>query len=280
MTHADLQCWIDGEPRGEVAADDRGLFYGDGVFETIAWRDGVLRFAGLHLARLRRGLATLGIAPPDAVQLADELQLACTPGDAIIKLIVTRGSGGRGYAPPAATTTRRIVHRYPWPDDPPHWWQAGIEVAWSPIEIAEQPALAGIKHLNRLEQVLARQALARLASTGTAAQEALLCTSAGLVICGTMTNVFAVEGHTLLTPSLARAGVAGVMRAVILREAASMGLRVVEADVPRDWLDAAPEVFVSNARIGIWPVRRLGTRTLQPGPTTLQLQRHVAGLQQ
>lgn len=278
MNAAPDACWIDGEAGRSVPADDRGLLYGDGVFETLAWRDGVLRFIGLHLSRLRRGLETLGIAAPDEASLRRELALACYPGDAIVKLLVTRGSGGRGYGPPRPATARRILYRYPWPQDPSDWWQEGVEVAWSPVAISEQPALAGLKHLNRLEQVLARDALQRGESPPV--QEALLCTSAGMAICGTMTNVFAVEGHTLLTPALVRAGVAGVMRAVILREAPALGLRVVETDLPRAVLDSTAEVFVSNARIGIWPVRRLGGRRLQAGATTLRLQQHIARLSQ
>jgi 4-amino-4-deoxychorismate lyase len=272
-------CWIDGEAATSIPADDRGLLYGDGVFETLAWRGGTLRFVDLHLARLQRGLDALGIAPPDAAGLRAELARACSAGDAIIKLMVTRGSGGRGYAPPRPASPRRILYRYPWPQDPPHWSQEGIAVAWSPISISEQPALAGLKHLNRLEQVLARQGL-QDGAWQPPPQEALLCTSAGLAICGTMTNVFAVEGHTLLTPTLARAGVAGVMRAVILREAPSLGLRVVETDLPREWLESATELFVSNARIGIWPVRKLGERSLAPGATTLRLKQHVGRLSQ
>jgi 4-amino-4-deoxychorismate lyase len=277
MSAAAAGCWIDGEPATGVPVDDRGLLYGDGVFETLAWRGGVLRFVDLHLARLRRGLETLGIAAPSESSLRGELSLACGPGDAIVKLLVTRGSGGRGYAPPRPAIARRILYRYPWPVDPRHWWQDGVEIVWSPITISEQPALAGLKHLNRLDQVLARDAL-QGSDDLPPAQEALLCTSAAMAICGTMTNVFAVEGHTLLTPTLARAGVAGVMRAVILREAPALGLRVVETDLPRDLLDSAAEVFVSNARIGIWPVRRLGGRRLLPGATTLRLQQHIAGL--
>lgn len=279
MNVAPQACWIDGEPAVTVPADDRGLLYGDGVFETLAWRNGVLRFMDLHLARLRRGLQALHFAPLDESQLRNDLAQACRPGDAIIKLLVTRGSGGRGYAPPRPSVPRRIVYRYPWREDPPEWSGNGIEVDWSPITISEQPALAGLKHLNRLEQVLARAAL-QGDDAHSPSQEALLCTSAGFAICGTMTNVFAVEGHTLLTPSLARAGVAGVIRAVILREAPALGLRAVETDLPRDWFDAAEEVFVSNARVGIWPVRRLGGRSLLRGVTTLRLQQHVAGLSQ
>jgi 4-amino-4-deoxychorismate lyase len=108
----------------------------------------------------------------------------------------------------------------------------------------------------------------------------LLCSSADLVICGTMTNVFAVEGHTLLTPTLGRAGVAGVMRAVVLREAARLGLRSVETELPRNRVGAADELFLSNARIGIWPVRSLAGRSLRVGATTRQLQRHLGSLSQ
>lgn len=271
-----MMIWVDGEPATGVPADDRGLQYGDGVFETMAWRDGRLRFVDLHLARMRRGLEALGIPMPDAARLRDELALACTPGDALLKLLVTRGSSARGYAAPPRALPRRILYRTPWPLDPPAWSDAGVDVEWSGVVLGEQPALAGLKHLNRLEQVLARTALLR--DGDRSAQEALLCTSAGLVICGTMTNVFAVEGHTLLTPALDRAGVAGVMRSVILREAARLGLRATETALPRDWVDVVGELFLSNARIGIWPVRSLAGRSLQVGTVTRQLQQHTRSL--
>lgn len=270
--------WIDGAPATAVPSDDRGLQYGDGVFETMAWRDGRLRFLELHLARLARGLDALAIPPPDAAQLQAELALACTPGDAVIKLIVTRGSSTRGYAAPSVATPRRILSRQPWPVEPQAWWEEGVDVEWSAVTMGEQPALAGLKHLNRLEQVLARTALQR--ESARSAQEALLCTSAGLVICGTMTNVFAVEGHTLLTPALDRAGVAGIMRSVILREAARLGLRTAETGLPRESVAAAGELFLCNARIGVWPVRSLGGRRLTVGSVTRQVQQHLGSVWQ
>jgi 4-amino-4-deoxychorismate lyase len=278
MTPPAPTTWIDGVPATAVPSDDRGLQYGDGVFETMAWRDGRLRFVELHLARLARGLDALAIPRPDAAQLQAELALACTPGDAVIKLIVTRGSSARGYAAPSLATPRCILYRQPWPVEPQAWWEAGVDVEWSPVTMGEQPALAGIKHLNRLEQVLARTALQR--QSVRSAQEALLCTSAGLVICGTMTNVFAVDGHTLLTPALGRAGVAGVMRSVILREAGRLGLRTTETELPREWVAAASELFLCNARVGVWPVRSLGERRLPVGSITRRLQQHVGSLWQ
>jgi 4-amino-4-deoxychorismate lyase len=278
MTQPAPTTWVDGVPATAVPSDDRGLHYGDGVFETMAWRDGRLRFVELHLARLARGLAALRIPQPGAALLRDELALACTPGDAVIKLIVTRGSSARGYAAPSLATSRRILFRQPCPVEPQAWWEEGVDVEWSAVTMGEQPALAGLKHLNRLEQVLARTALQR--DSARPAQEALLCTSAGLVICGTMTNVFAVEGHTLLTPALGRAGVAGIMRSVILREAGRLGLRTAETELPRDRVAAARELLLCNARVGIWPVRSLGGRRLPVGSVTRQLQQHVGRLWQ
>jgi 4-amino-4-deoxychorismate lyase len=278
MTQPAPTTWVDGVPATAVPSDDRGLHYGDGVFETMAWRDGRLRFVELHLARLARGLAALRIPQPGAALLRDELALACTPGDAVIKLIVTRGSSARGYAAPSLATSRRILFRQPCPVEPQAWWEEGVDVEWSAVTMGEQPALAGLKHLNRLEQVLARTALQR--DSAHPAQEALLCTSAGLVICGTMTNVFAVEGHTLLTPALGRAGVAGIMRSVILREAGRLGLRTAETELPRDRVAAARELLLCNARVGIWPVRSLGGRRLPVGSVTRQLQQHVGRLWQ
>jgi 4-amino-4-deoxychorismate lyase len=268
-----INAWVDGQPATALSLLDRGLHYGDGVFETISCRDGRLRFADLHWQRLQRGCERLGIPAPDPAVLQREAVRACTAQAGIVKVIVTRGAGGRGYAPPAQPAPTRIVLQYPWPADPAEFWTQGVKVGWSEVQLAHQPALAGIKHLNRLEQVLARAAL-----VGTDDVEALMCDADQRVICGTMSNVFIVDGQRLRTPQLDRAGIAGVMREVLRRECAALGLGFEETDLGRTEFITAAEVFLTNARIGVWPVRRLGGVPLGVGAVTRRVQAHLARL--
>lgn len=273
------EAWIDGIPGSAISALDRGLHYGDGLFETMACLGGRVRFLEMHLERLAAGCARLSLPMPDPAGLRAELAAACPAGDAVLKLIVTRGAGGRGYAPPGAAAPSRVLLRYGWTPDPPQWAGEGVVVGWSSVRLAEQPLLAGLKHLNRLEQVLAR---ARLhddaqASAGTAAQELLMATDDGAVICGTMSNVFIVHEQQLFTPRVDRAGVAGVLRAVIRREADRIGLRCAEERLEHARIEAADELFLTNARVGVWPVRQLGRQTFAVGSITRELQRRVAG---
>jgi 4-amino-4-deoxychorismate lyase len=270
---APLRFWVDGVEGGTLPVTDRGLHYGDGLFETIAAVDGGLRFEALHWERLARGCMRLGLASPDWNALRAEARQAAAVDRAIVKVIVTRGSGGRGYAPERAGPPRRIVLRYGWSAGPDAVGDRGATVAWSEISLTAQPLLAGLKHLNRLEQVLAR---ARVAARGV--DEALMCSEDGQVICGTMSNVFIVRQNRLLTPRVDRAGVAGVIRAVVLRDAAALGLPVAESTLRRADVESADEVFVTNARIGVWPVRRLGTTSHVIGPLTQRLRAHVASV--
>ncbi len=268
-----MNAWVDGQPATGLSLLDRGLHYGDGVFETIVCRDGRLRFADLHWQRLQRGCERLGIPAPDVAILNSEAANACTEHPGIVKVIVTRGVGGRGYAPPSHPAPTRIVLQYPWPEDPAEFWTQGVNVGWSDVPLAHQPVLAGVKHLNRLEQVLARE---RLAGAGDV--EALMCDADGRVICGTMSNVFIVDGQYLRTPRLDRAGVCGVMREVLRRESATLGLAFQEAELGHGELMAAPEIFLTNARIGVWPVRRIGGAARSVGAITLRVQAHLARL--
>ena len=262
--------WINGIAGASPSALDRGLHYGDGLFETMTCRNGHLRFAELHWQRLARGCEQLRIGSLDMDALRREAAAACTVEPSIIKVIVTRGVGGRGYAPAEAGTPTRILLRYPMPRDPDEFWTEGVSVGWSGVTLAGQPRLAGVKHLNRLEQVLARVELA-----GSTDAEALMCNADGHVICGTMTNVFIVTGHRLRTPRLDQAGVAGVMRAVVLREAEALGVQIEEAALDRTDVADAQEIFLTNARIGAWPVRSLAGAPRDVGPVALRVQAHL-----
>lgn len=259
---------VNGRATTQIDARDRGLQYGDGLFETIAVVDGGARRLPLHLERLGRGCARLGIACPPAELLTEEIRsLAPDDARAVVKIIVTRGMSARGLHIDAEAQPTRILSVHPWPQYPADWPSAGIAVRFCAARLAEQPALAGIKHLNRLEQVLARREW-----SDPAIAEGLMRDRHGAFICGTMTNMFIVREGRVLTPPVDRCGVAGTVRATVLERAHALGVPAVQAVVNLEELQRADEVFLTNALAGIWPVNRLEDRSLAVGPMTRRLQ--------
>lgn len=263
---------IDGTPGRMLSAADRGLHYGDGIFETIAVHEGRPLLWDRHTRRLQSGCARLGIACPGIPILAEEADRLCRDaGRAVLKIMVTRGSGGRGYTPPDSQQPVRILSVHEWPAHPATHSRDGIDAPWCGIRLARQPALAGIKHLNRLEQVLARS---ELASAG--APEGVMLDTGGLVIEGTMSNLFAVRGGELWTPDLSSCGVEGVVRAEVLARAGELSLQpVIRALAPDDLL-SADEAFLTNSIIGIWPLKSVGGRALPRGPRAADICRTLA----
>src|SRR5690606_27572242 len=170
-----------------------GLAYGDGLFETMAARDGRIRRLTQHLERLAEGCRRLGLEPPDAGVVAAEIAGHLPArGRAVVKLVLTRGPGARGYTPPDVAHPTRILSISSWPSYPPRHYTAGMNVRTCALRLGRNPALAGLKHLNRLEQVLASAEV-----RGAGADEGLLLDSEGLVAGATTNNVFAVRGTTL-----------------------------------------------------------------------------------
>jgi 4-amino-4-deoxychorismate lyase len=258
-----------------VSALERGLHFGDGLFETIACEGGRPRFLELHLRRLAAGCARLGLEAPEAASLRVEVQQLAAPcGRAIIKVLLTRGAAAaRGYAVTGLEKPTRISLRYAWPPEDPGVAREGVRVRIAALRLGENPALAGLKHCNRLEQVLARREW-----TETGIAEALMFSSSGALISGTMSNVFMVRDAKLYTPRLDRCGVAGVMRQVVLAAAGDLGLAAEERVLDSQELASAQEVFLTNALMGIRPVRELDGRPLPPGPLTRRLQERLAPL--
>jgi 4-amino-4-deoxychorismate lyase len=265
---------INGQACDSVSSLDRGLLYGDGLFETIAVDNGTPRFWRRHLARLFAGCARLGILPPPGTQLLEEAGALVTGVDrGVLKLIVTRGCGGRGYHPADATTPTRILQLHPWPDYAEHCGRSGIRMRLCRLRLGHAPTLAGIKHLNRLEQVLAR------AEWGDPAiMEGLLLDEEERVVEGTMSNVFAIGNGVLMTPALDRCGVAGVLRTVVMELAAGLPIPVQVGRLGLDDLRTADEVFLTNSLIGIWPVTAFEDRSYPSGILTRRLQERLANL--
>jgi len=247
-----------------LSVEERGLSYGDGLFETMLLRAGEVRFIDFHFARLQRGCERLGIAAVDEASFRSDVA-SVTGGhrDGIVKLIVTRGSGGRGYRALSTLTPSRIVLLYP-PINPGN--NAGITIRWCTTRVARNAQLAGIKHLNRLEQVLAQREW-----DDPSIAEGLLLDTEGEVVSATSGNVFLVSDGLLVTPDLRFSGVRGVMREAILSWAARHDLPTVERAVWPDELERASELFVCNAVRGIRPVIALGEQRFNIGPVTKRL---------
>ncbi|MHC2147908.1 aminodeoxychorismate lyase [Pseudomonas sp. 210_17 TE3656] len=262
-----MHSWIDGQPAQAVNLQSRALAYGDGLFETIAVRAGRPSLLEYHLERLALGCQRLAISADHGL-IRDELcRYASLLGDGVLKLILVRGDSQRGYAPAAGVAPRRILQGSPLPAYPAQHAEHGIRLFPCSTRLAEQPLLAGLKHLNRLEQVLAR---AEWQDAEHA--EGLMRDVSGRIIEGVYSNLFLVHGAELLTADLSRCGVAGVMRAALIEHAAKSGIALHITDLSLQDLEQADEVFVCNSVYGVWPVRAFASLNWSPGPLTRKLQ--------
>jgi len=244
---------IDGSEADCLTVADRGLQYGDGLFETLAVRGGEPCLWHAHFDRLSRGAGRLGIPCPPRELLLQECRQLAGESTGVLKIILTRGSGGRGYGPPETPQPSRILTLHPWPDYPTDWGEQGVEVIFCRTPLGENPVLAGLKHLNRLEQVLARSEW-----WDREIAEGLMQDGKGRIIGGTRSNLFLARAGRLLTPRLDTCGIAGTVRDLVLRIGDNLGIEVLERDIMRADLAAADGLFLTNALIGVWPVRRLG----------------------
>jgi 4-amino-4-deoxychorismate lyase len=253
-----VSTWINGRLRSTLEQRDRGLQYGDGLFETMCVRHSQIRLLDLHLERLYDGLQRLRISAPLPQRLrAELLRIAAGRREGILKLIVTRGQGPKsarpGYRPSGHERCTRIesLHaltpamRHVDPDAP-----VRVRLCQTPIGLS--PALAGLKSLNRLESVLARNEW-----SDERIWEGLMGDTEGHWVCGTMSNLFLRRGSILTTPPIDRGGVAGVMRRWVLQSARHLPLRTQERRVRWRDLIAADEVFMTNAIVGVKSVSRV-----------------------
>jgi len=273
---------VDGAFGDSVSALDRGLAYGDGLFETCRVIDGQVPLWALHLDRLQRSCERLALPLDNAAVAAQKAAVLEEAGkqqhsEGVLKLLVTRGQGGRGYRPPADPEPMLCWQFHP--GEKPQWRQhaeQGITLRVCRHRLSDNPLLAGMKHLSRLDYVLARS------EWRDEFAEGLLLDQQNRVIEGTVSNVFLVKKGQLLTPALDRNGVAGVMRRLVMEElAAGQSLVVREADIGLGELQAADEVFVANSVFGLWPVVELSSPERLPvqvrhytiGPVTRALQK-------
>lgn len=268
-----MHSWVDGQPADTLPLKDRGLAYGDGLFETIAVKAGQPVLLDRHLQRLDEGCRRLALTVDQALIRHELLAYAAALGDGVLKLILTRGDSLRGYGINPGAPARRILQGSPPATYPEAHGSSGVRLFPCATRLSEQPLLAALKHLNRLEQVLAR---AEWQDADHA--EGLMLDMSGRVIEGVFSNLFLVRDGQLLTADLSRCGVAGVMRAELLSRAEALGIVTTVADISLAQLQQADEVFVCNSVYGIWPVLGCGPMSWSAGPLTRKLQGIVRAL--
>ncbi|HQT00191.1 MAG: aminodeoxychorismate lyase [Hydrogenophilales bacterium 16-64-46] len=243
---------VNGESATAIDARDRGLAYGDGVFRTLKCRAGVPLWWCDQFDTLRRDCIALALPVPDGDTLRDEVGRVADGADCAVKILVTRGSGVRGYAPPVGNPATRIVMASALPPMAQAGTPTDVTARLCSLRLAAQPRLAGIKHLNRLENVLAR---AEWNDPGCF--EGLLCDAGGQLVGGTQSNLFWLAGNTLCTPPLDDCGITGVTRARLLRRAARLGLGIRYERCQPAAILAADEVLIGNSLIGIRRLARI-----------------------
>ena len=254
---------VNGKSSDVVAVADRGFQYGDGLFETIEIRQNTPIFLAQHLQRLNHDSQRLLLPQLDLDLFRDEIfQLCQNAGNAVLKIIVTRGMGGRGYRQPENIEPTRVLSLYPFPDYPQNFYANGIVARFCEMRLGLNPALAGMKHLNRLEQILARTEW-----NDTAIHEGIMRDFNGRVIEGTMTNLFYAKNGELFTALLKNCGISGILRGWVLEQ-----MCVIEHDFFIEDLQNADEIFVCNSIMGICGVRQIENQFFKIGEITQKLQ--------
>ncbi|MBS0847624.1 aminodeoxychorismate lyase [Citrobacter sp. JGM124] len=243
---------INGQWQSRIDVNDRAVQFGDGCFTTARVVAGKVRYPQAHLERLQHACEALLITLTDWQALEQEMaQLAREVTDGVLKIILSRGAGGRGYNPLTCTAPTRILSLSPRPTFYDAWREQGICLALSPIRLGYNPMLAGIKHLNRLEQVLIRSRLEQ-----TDAQEALVLGSDGRLVECCAANLFWRKGRQVFTPYVDQAGVNGTMRQHIMACLEKSPWHCEEVAEGPETLANADEVIICNALMPVIPVRQ------------------------
>ncbi len=248
---------INGSFDSSISPFDRGFAYGDGVFRTLVMRNGVPESWPQHYQKLVADCAVINIVSPSAELLMDDMQQLFLPDEvAVAKIIITRGEGNRGYTPPPITAPMRVVTKSAMPEYAEERFSVGVNLVVCETRLALQPKLAGIKHLNRLENVLARMEW----NDQNIADGILLDTNNNVIEC-TAANIFARFSDTLVTPSLVQCGVAGITRQHIIELAYTLSLKTKVETFNLEKLFTADEVIICNSIYGAWQVRSIQNKT-------------------
>jgi len=256
---------VNGKQSAQIQVMDRGLHYGDGLFETIAYQKNKLLLWENHWQRLAQSAEILNINLPDKNLLQQELEYTAKDHEnMVLKLLITRGIGERGYKVPASANPTRIIISDDWPNYPLEHRQVGINVHICAMRLSSNKVLAGIKHLNRLENILARSEW-----DDDAIFEGLMLDQDNDVIEGTMTNLFMIKNNAIFTPSLTNGGIAGIMRQQVIDFAEKIKQPVRYSNIKLNTLLDADEILLSNSIIGVWPVKKIRNYSFARKPSAL-----------
>jgi 4-amino-4-deoxychorismate lyase len=259
---------VNGLPSDSVSTLDRGLNYGDGVFRTLLLKRGRVRCWARHYLKLNQDCAALRLTCPSSATLLGDIALLNSNSlDGVVKIVITRGVGQRGYAAQDGNVATRIVSITSLPFFQEQYFTAGIRLHRCFLKLGHQPRLAGIKHLNRLENVLAATECLE-----EGAAEGLLEDATGFVISGTRSNLFFIRNGTLYTPDLSRCGVAGVQRERVMDWANEQGIEFKVAQIRFEELLQADEIFMVNSVFGLWPVAEVDGYKCSEHPISWKIQ--------
>ena len=262
---------INGKALEHIEIHDRALHYGDGLFETIAIQDRKALCFDEHLNRLEKGCKKLKLPVQDKTIIKNEVSSLIESKDrAVLKIIISRGQGGRGYKIPDNIDVTRIISLFPWPNYSYEFSTTGIKAKICSYRYGNNPTLAGIKHLNRLEQILARSEW-----RDEETMEGIVMNSDDFVIEGTMSNIFCFVNKTLYTPDLSQCGIEGIIREKIINLANTLGFKIEIERITLDFLLSANEIFLCNSLIGIWPINSIGENLFLEHEKTQKLQKKL-----
>lgn len=244
---------VNGKEKAEIDVNSRGIAYGDGVFSTIKVEFGKIQLWQLHLARLKKSAKKLYFPEVDWALLSQEIQTFSmqyvAQENSVIKLILIRGSGGRGYSINGCNTIDRIITAHPFPDHYEQWQAKGIALIQCEYQLPINKYLAGLKTLNRLDQVLIKQEI-----EAKNAIDGIVCDQQGNVIETCSANLFLYKNEQWYTPSLENSGVAGVKRQEILDQAKIKGLNIIKTPLNKLDLLNADALCITNSLMNIVPI--------------------------
>ncbi|MHA2937691.1 aminodeoxychorismate lyase [Vibrio sp. RC27] len=265
--------WIDGEIQEQISVFDRSFQYGDGCFTTMAVRSGCIEHWPYHRQRLEQSLDALGIPFShwsNVEKWLDEVLSSCVGVRSGIKIHISRGTGGRGYSVLGLGSPTVTINTFPYPQHYDQWQQKGITLGLCEQRLGLNPRLAGFKHNNRLEQILLKQ---ELEANGFV--DGVVLDLNDHVIETTIANLFWFKQDVLCTPDLHQAGVAGVMRRVVIEHAKAMGTTVEVSCYKLSDLMSADSIFMTNSLLGMAPIKAIGDVPMASNELTSELQKRV-----
>ncbi|MCK6262094.1 aminodeoxychorismate lyase [Vibrio sp. ZSDE26] len=264
--------WVNGQPSEAISLTDRSFQYGDGCFTTMLTREGRIENWSAHQSRMERCLTLLNIDQPNWNQVQDWLKKAAlTSPKGGLRLNITRGEGGRGYSCYGVSNINIVISHFAYPAQYKTWGEHGIELGVCHYQLGLNPHLAGHKHNNRLEQILAKQ---DIDSQGFF--DGIVTDLQGHIVETTMANIFWIKEGSLYTPSLTNSGVAGVVREALLKKAKEKQLPINMGSFKLPALLNAEEVFITNSICEIVPVTKIKDKLFPVGPATREFQENYS----